>query len=481
MNAQPSLNEPIALRDPRSGKQSESIRFDDAATLSAHATRLRAGQREWMRIGAQARVDKLLRFATALESSQAVLDALVVDTGRHALARLERQASANLVRRGVDEALKYAWTVHGHSKTPGIEYRTDGVPYPLVAVISPWNFPLLLSMIDTASALLAGCAVWVKPSEVTPRFIAPLQALIEQCELSNVLQFVAGAADVGGAMIAQSDALCFTGSVATGKTVYRACADAFIPAFLELGGKDPLIVLPGADLALAADIALRGSVQANGQACQSIERIYVHQDEEQAFLDLLVARAQKVELSLALGAGQQGPFIFERQAAIVQAQIDDAIAQGAKVLSGGRVEHHGGVWLKPTVLRDVHHRMRVMQEETFGPVLPVMSYQSIEQAIELANDSIFGLSAAVIGEREQALHVATRLQAGAISINDSALTAFVYDVEKQSFGLSGLGASRMGAAGLSRFLRKRSCLIQTGAPFPLAILNEMPVPASTST
>lgn len=478
MNANPLREDTVRLRDPRSGEHNEVLRFDDVHTLEAHAQRLRAGQRAWAQAGVQQRAATLLAFADALEASQDVLNALIRDTGRHAIAKLERQASASLLRRSVDEAASYPWTVQGASKTPGIEYHTSSVPYSLVAVISPWNFPLLLSMIDTVSALLAGCAVWVKPSEVTPRFVEPLRALIDACGLSQVLHFVVGDGALGAAMIARSDALCFTGSVATGRKVYRACADAFIPAFLELGGKDPLIVLPGADLARAADIALRGSIQGNGQACQSIERIYVHAADEAEFLQRLIERAKKIELSLELGRGHQGPFIFDKQALVVQAQIDDAVAKGATVLHGGKIETHGGVWLQPTVLSNVRHDMVLMQEETFGPVLPVMRYRDVAHAIELANDSIFGLSAAVVGELEHALRVAAHLNAGAISINDAALTAFVYDVEKQSFGMSGLGASRMGAAGLSRFLRKRSSLIQHGAPFPLAILNELPVPSS---
>jgi succinate-semialdehyde dehydrogenase / glutarate-semialdehyde dehydrogenase len=291
-----------------------------------------------------------------------------------------------------------------------------------------------------------------------------------------VLHIVPGGADVGAAIIANSDAVCFTGSVATGKKIYRACAERFIPAFLELGGKDPLIVLPGADLERASDIALRASVIATGQACQSIERIYVHELDITAFLTLLVRKARALELSTTLGKGQIGPLIFSKQAQTIQTHIDDALARGASLHCGGRIERHdGGYWAPPTVLSGVNHTMLVMREESFGPLMPVMSYRYLNEAIHLANDSAFGLSAAVLGPNEaDAIAVAQQLNVGAVSINDAALTSFVYDVEKQAFGDSGLGASRMGISGLSRFWRKKSLLIQNGPAFPLAMLNEQP-------
>ena len=168
---------------------------------------------------------------------------------------------------------------------PAIRHAPQFVPYSLVGVISPWNFPLTLSMIDTIPALLAGCTVMIKPSEVTPRFVEPLMRAIEEAGLQDVLTFVQGDGATGAALIDQVDAVCFTGSVATGRKVAAAAAGNMIPAFLELGGKDPLIVTDTADIEKATDAALRGSVLSTGQACQSIERIYVAREIHDAFLD----------------------------------------------------------------------------------------------------------------------------------------------------------------------------------------------------
>jgi len=321
-----------------------------------------------------------------------------------------------------------------------------------------------LSMIDALPALTAGCAVIVKPSEVTPRFVAPLQATIARFpELAAVFEFVTGDGETGAALIDEVDAIAFTGSVATGRKVAEACARAFIPCFLELGGKDPAIVLPAADPVRAARTILRASVQATGQACQSLERVYVHESVADAFTDALVEMAGAVELSYPdLHAGHIGPLIFERQADIIADHIADARGKGAAVRCGGEIENHGGgKWIRPTVLTGVDHSMKVMKEETFGPVIPVMTYRDIDEAVALANDTDYGLSATVIGpEQEQNDSVARRLNAGAVGINDGAMTVDVNDASHDSFGYSGLGVARMGDSGLLRFFRRKALMFR---------------------
>jgi acyl-CoA reductase-like NAD-dependent aldehyde dehydrogenase len=361
------------------------------------------------------------------------------------------------------------------SANPGILISNRHVPYPLLGVIAPWNFPLLLALIDAIPALLAGCAVLIKPSEVTPRFIPELRKAIAAVpELEKVLCVVEGDADTGRAIVASVDYVCFTGSVATGRKVAEAAAAAFIPANLELGGKDPMIVLASADPATAASIALRSSVVANGQACQSIERLYVHRSIANAFLAALVAQADAVELNYPdIARGHIGPFIFPPQGDKVQAQIDAAVAGGATVLTGGRIEVlGGGKYLRPTVLIDVTPQMAIIAEESFGPVIPVTVYDEIDEAIRLANDSIYGLSAAVIGDPVEAEKVAAQLEAGAVSINDGSLTSGVWDAENSSFKLSGMGPSRMGSAGLLRYFRTQAIIKQTGQAAAIAAYAE---------
>ena len=191
--------------------------------------------------------------------------------------------------------------------------------------------------------------------------------------------------------------MCFTGSVATGKKVAARAAGRLIPAFLELGGKDPLIILESADLDRAVTAALRGSVLSTGQACQSIERVYVARKLYCAFLERLVEAARAVRFNWPdINTGELGPMIFARQAQIIALQLDDAVARGAKILTGGKIERHGGgYWIAPTVLSDVTHDMAVMTDETFGPVMPVMAFDGVDEAVRLANDTVYGLSAAV--------------------------------------------------------------------------------------
>jgi succinate-semialdehyde dehydrogenase / glutarate-semialdehyde dehydrogenase len=465
----------IALTNPRTGETDAHIEATGAGTLDTICAELREHQIAFAALSFAERAAAVRQLAEHLENNSELLSALIQDTGRVAISHLEVKAVAQSARRWAQFADDFPNQLSGQTALPTVQFETYGVPYPLVGVISPWNFPLLLAMIDTLPALLAGCAVWIKPSEVAARFVYPLNRIVASVPvLAHVLRFIEGGADTGAAMIARSDALCFTGSVATGRKVYRACAEHFIPAFLELGGKDPLVILPDSDLDQASTIALRASVIATGQACQSIERIYVSEAQFDAFLAMLTDKANALVLSTELGRGHIGPLIFPKQAQTIMAQLEQAQNAGAVIHCGGRLERHGGgSWIRPTVLSHVNHSMAVMRDETFGPIMPVMAYRDLAQATALANDSEYGLSAAVVGpDLAQAIGFAKTLKVGAVSINDAALTSVVYDAEKQAFGNSGMGASRMGSSGLSRFLRKKSLLIQRGQALPLSMLEE---------
>ncbi len=470
--------QPIPVRDPRTGARDETLTPASEADLAAICARLRAAQAGWAARSLEARIAAMGRLADAIGAHRgSIAKALIRDTGRGAIARSEVDGVMGSIRGWMARAPQLNPTpVETSRSTPSIRFQAQYVPYPLVGVISPWNFPLTLSLIDAIPALLAGCAVVVKPSEVGPRFAEPLRAAIAEAgEVGDVLAFVDGAGPTGAALIGQVDAVCFTGSVATGRKVAAAAAARFIPAFLELGGKDPLVILRSADMDRAVTAALRGSVLSTGQACQSIERIYVDRAIHDDFVARLAEAAGAVRLNWPdIGQGEIGPLIWDRQAEIIQAQLDDAVAKGARILSGGRVETlGGGLYLRPTVLAGVSHEMAIMTEETFGPVLPVMAFETEDEAIALANDTIYGLSAAVIaGTAEEAERVARRIDAGAVSINDAALTATFYEAEKTSFKMSGLGGSRMGPAGYVRFFRKKALITQTGEPRPLSAFAE---------
>jgi succinate-semialdehyde dehydrogenase / glutarate-semialdehyde dehydrogenase len=469
--------ERIAAVNPRSGASDYTFVAPSPTELSGLVATLRAAQPAWAQAGMQARIDVLRRWRAELVARQAeIVQALSQDTGRYAICLSEFQAVLGYIDRWTRQAPELAQEQEGQSAVvPTISYRSQYVPYALVGVISPWNFPLTLALIDAIPALLAGCAVIVKPSEVTPRFAAPLaRAVAAVPELAAVLTIAPGGRAMGESLVASADVICFTGSVKTGRMVAENAARNFVPAFLELGGKDPLIVTATADLERATDVALRASVLATGQACQSLERVYVDRRVFAPFVELLVAKAQRVEINWPdLHAGQIGPFIWGRQGEIVASQLADARAKGARVLCGGEIENHGGKWLKPTVLVDVNHDMTVMTEETFGPVIPVMPYDTVEEALALANDGVFGLSAAVVaGTLEEAESIGRRIDAGGISLNDGSLTALMHEAEKHSFKLSGMGGSRMGAAGYTRFFRRKALIRQGGTPVTIDMIDE---------
>ena len=470
----------MKIRNPRTGEEDYAIAPLDSAALAQCAAAARAWQRGWTARSPEERCAILTRLADAIAAHRApIAEALTIDTGRRAISGIEVDGVVGMARRWAGSAPALIAAAIGEerdSATPGIRVATRLHAFPVIGCISPWNFPLTLALIDAIPALAAGCAVIVKPSEVTPRFIVPLRAAIAEIpELADGLQLIEGDGATGAALIEAVDFVCFTGSVATGRKVGEAAARAFIPASLELGGKDAMIVLDGCDPAAAAATALRASVVNTGQACQSIERILVAAPLHDAFVTALATQARAVRLNHPdIGSGEIGPFIFARQAAIAQAHIDEAVAGGAIVLAGGTVETlGGGLYLRPTVLTDVDPAMAVWREESFAPILPVIAFGGEAEAVALANDSEFGLSAAVLGPTLAAAEaVAVQLDAGAVSINDGALTSMVWDAEKSSFGASGLGPSRMGDSGLLRFFRRQALLKQTGRPLPLAAFAE---------
>jgi acyl-CoA reductase-like NAD-dependent aldehyde dehydrogenase len=465
------------VRNPYTGAVDYSFSPPTAAELRATATTLRAAQPAWAALPLAARIDALQRFGSAVREAAGPLeDALFADTGRRRISRMEVDGVGNAIQRWCALAPAVLAEDGGRSAmVPSVSYGSQQLPFALVGVISPWNFPLSLSTIDALPALLAGSAVLIKPSEITPRFVAPLrQALARVPELQAVLALLPGDGQTGAELIDAVDLVCFTGSVATGRRVGQACAARFIPCFLELGGKDPAIVLPGADLGRAATALLRGAVINTGQACQSIERIYVHHSIAGEIVERLVALAEAVTINWPDPArGMLGPIISRAQSGILQRQLDDARQQGAHIHCGGSIEDHGGLWLRPTVLSRVHHGMQVMTEETFGPLLPVMAFASTEEAVRLANDSEFGLSGCVFAATDdEAEAVGRALQVGGVSLNDASLTSLVYEAEKHAFNFSGLGGSRMGPAGMRRFLRKKALLRNAAAPFPIGAFAE---------
>lgn len=317
------------------------------------------------------------------------------------------------------------------------------IPCGVVAVIAPWNYPLALALWPTIPALIAGNAVLLKPSEKTPASGELIAELFGAGGLpADVLQVVYGAGSTGGAIIeAGPDRVSFTGSVATGRRIAAACGERLIPVTLELGGKDPAIVLEDADLDQAASGLVWGAFANAGQICVSVERVFA----VDAIADELTERVVERTRQLRLGPdGDVGSMIDKTQRSLVDEHVRDAVARGARVLTGGRSRDDlPGVPYEPTVLVDVPHDARILNEETFGPVLPLVRVRDTDEAVTLANATEFGLTASIwTRDREQAMRLARRVRAGVVLHNDAIAGATSIETPWGGQGASGMGWTR---------------------------------------
>ena len=325
-------------------------------------------------------------------------------------------------------------------------------PLGVVGIISPWNFPFATPLDEVVMALMAGNTVVLKPSELTPLTGLKIQEVMMRAGLpEGVLQVVTGDGSTGAALVAAgANKIMFTGSVATGKRVAESAAKYLIPVVLELGGKDPMVVLDDANVENAARGAVWGAFANCGQSCSSVERCYVHEDISERFISAVVRETQR----LHQGNGTEksidiGSMSSERQLRTVELHVNQALANGATALTGGeRVRDVAGAFYPPTVLTNVNHDMDVMREETFGPVLPIMTFRTEDEAIRLANDSDFGLTASVWSNSvPRAQRIAARIDAGTVMINEVLYTHGIAQAPWGGVKQSGLGRTH-GRAGL---------------------------------
>jgi succinate-semialdehyde dehydrogenase/glutarate-semialdehyde dehydrogenase len=467
----------LPVYNPRTGQIDYQITPPTPEEIAEICSRLRQSQKPWGNSPIEHRIRVMEQWADRISAHRDLLSERdSVDTGYCAISRMSPDIVISNIKNWCARApkiLKRARLEGKISFMPNISFDTNLKPYPLLGVISPWNAPMMLSLIDAVPALFAGCAVIIKPSEVTPRFVEPMmQSIQEVPELAEVLTYVVGDGATGQDLINNVDIVVFTGSVANGLKVAESCARRFIPAYLELGGKDPVVITETADIEKAATAILRGACFGTGQVCFSIERIYAQEKVHDVLVDRLIKKAERVVLNYPdIDKGHIGPFGTASQAQIVDEHLDDAVRKGAKIRTGGKsLNLGGGRYMRPTVLTDVNHDMKIMREETFGPVMPVMNYVTIEDAVRLANDTSYGLSAAVIaGSEREARRIADQIDAGTICIQDTFLTLFkTFDVESDSFKYSGMGGTRTGPGSIMRFLRKQSLLINTADPAPFA-------------
>ncbi len=353
-----------------------------------------------------------------------------------------------------DQAVPRPWPLM--NKRAYVRY----VPRGLVALITPFNYPFMLPLGDAVPALLAGDAVLLKPSEWTPRTALLLESIaLESGALpKGLLQVFTGGGEVGQALIAEADMVVFTGSTRTGKLVAKAAAERLIPCVLELGGKHAMIVCADAALPRAVKAAVWGRMANCGQTCVGVERVLVEREAYKPFVDAVLAETAKlrqgVESHYDLDVGR---LIFPGQAARVAEHIEDARGKGALVVGDGVVDAAKGL-VRPTVVADATWRMKIMHEETFGPVLPIMPVGSAEEAVALANESPLGLSGSVWSEDgERARRLGERLEVGQLGLNDCMGHYAIGGLPFGGFKQSGLGR-RHGEEGLRMFCQTQSVL-----------------------
>ena len=466
-NGKSEAAETFDVHKPADGSVLQTLPVASPDDVAAAAARLRQAQPAWEAIGFAGRRRWLESLRDWILANQDRLDDLMQEeTGKvRADATLEAFYLLEAINFWVDRGPKFLAdeVVSPHnpllkSKRAKIVYR----PFGVVGFISPWNFPVILSLGDAIPALMAGNAALIKPSELTPLTVMELvRGWREEVGAPDVLAVVNGMGETGGALVDESDYVQFTGSERTGKVVMRRAADTLTPVSLELGGKDPMIVTRDADLDRAVNAAAWGGLLNTGQICISIERVYVEEPIYNEFVDRLRAQVE----TLRQGAdgdtysAEVGAMTSPAQVDIVSEQVEDARAAGARILTGGRRKDGPGDWYEPTVIADVDHSMKVMREETFGPVIPVMKVKDVEQAIELANDTTYGLGSSVFaGDPTEGERIARRVEAGSCNVNDVLINYNILGLPMGGWKNSGIGV-RHGAQGIRRFCHTEALTI----------------------
>ncbi len=411
----------------------------DADQIGAAVARAAAAQKRWAATSVRDRLRILARFGELLcDQKETVASVISREAGKPEAEALSTEIlvvldTVKYLRDHLPEFLRPETVPHGN---PAMKLKRGTLlrePYGVIGIISPWNYPFSVPSAETLAALATGNAVVLKPSEFTPFSSLELQRLLRQAGLDpDLLQVITGDGAAGAALLtAAINKVVFTGSVATGKRVAQAAAGRLLPVVLELGGKDPMIVLEDADVDVASSAAVWGAFMNAGQTCLSVERCYVHEAIYEKFLEKCVEKTNRLRVGssqprAAVPHGSSdaeidvGPMIHERQLQTVQAHVADAIARGARLLAGGKaLPQLGPNFFAPTILADVTHSMTVMREETFGPVLPVRSFKTEDEAVALANDSEYGLAASIFtSNRRRGEALAHRIDAGTVMVND---------------------------------------------------------------
>lgn len=420
-----------------------------AARMMAEA---REAQKSWAAKSVRERCGYLRKIRDAIyEHREEVTNAISLETGKPHVEAVFAELilaldTADFLARQAPEWLRPEAVPHHNI---GVKAKSGSLhfqPFGVLAIISPWNYPFSIPMAQILPALAAGNAVLLKPSELTPQAGEVIKKIIAAAGIpKGLVQVLQGGGAVGAAIIeANPDKVFFTGSVATGKRIAEACARRLIPTSLELGGKDAMLVLADADLEVASSAAVWGGYMNCGQTCISVERIYVEQAIAQPFIEKCIEKTKKLRLGPPSDKDAEiGPMIRVTQLEKVEEQVRDAAARGAQIVTGGgRRPELGPSFLEPTVVTNVDQSMRLMREETFGPVIAIRPVKSAEEAIALANDSEFALSASVwTSDTQKGREIAQRIRGGSVMVNDVASYYGICEAPHGGSGSSGWGRS----------------------------------------
>jgi acyl-CoA reductase-like NAD-dependent aldehyde dehydrogenase len=475
----------IAVENPATGETVRTVPVTDPPAVRALADRARVAQPAWEALGYEGR-GRVLRRAQkwVVDHSEEIVATIVAETGKtyEDAALVEVGYAANAFGFWAKRAPRYLADERIRSSNPFVLGRRLVVrygPVGVVGVIGPWNYPLVNGFGDCIPAFAAGNAVIIKPSKTTPLTSLLMADGMRECGMpEGIFQVATGGAKTGEALIDAVDMIMFTGSTDTGRKVMERAARTLTPVSLELGGKDPMIVLADADLERAANAAVYYSMQNAGQTCISIERVYVEADVHDPFVAKVTAKARALRQGMPAGPGSVdvGAITFPPQLEVVARHVEQARDAGASVPVGGHARD--GRFYEPTVLTGVDHSMAAMTEETFGPTLPIMQVADAEEAIRLANDSPYGLGASVwtkdLARGEQ---IARRIESGAVCVNDAQLNYLALELPMGGWKASGLGV-RHGAGGIRKYTRQQALLITRLAP--RKELHMFPYRASTT-
>jgi acyl-CoA reductase-like NAD-dependent aldehyde dehydrogenase len=472
----------IKVRNPATLEQIAELPVASAAEVAAAASRARDAQRLWQAKSFAQRAKLLYRFRDLLIDEQEQLaDIVTAESGkpRSEVYGNELFYVCDVIGFWAKNAEKFlsAKKIRPHL----FMFKTKKVlssyyPLGVIGLISPWNFPLVLTAGDAVPALMAGNAVLIKPSELTPLTALFVAELAQKAGFpDDLLQTVIGGAETGQEIIDHVDMIAFTGSVEVGKLVAQRAAERLIPVSLELGGKDPAIVLRDADLERAANACVWGALMNSGQVCTSIERIYVEAPAYEPFVAKVVEKVRALRQGVSHEEIELGSMSSEEQFEKVKAQVNEAIAKGAKVLTGGGANpNFHGFFYAPTVLVEVNHDMAVAREETFGPIMPIIKVRDADEAVRMANDSRYGLDACVFTrDKHAAARMVDQLDTGTVCVNDALVNYIIPDTPMGGVKESGIGR-RHGAEGIRKYCRQKTVVVDR-----LGLKSELPwFPAS---